>query len=572
MRKPEQAPEPSIEEILASIRRIIADDAPHAAVVAEDIGEVRLQAYAGERRIRAVEAPTRGPEPKGSEDEVLELTEDFMLAEEAPTVELREPGEPQEVNPSGTYDDRYSAQSYDPYDDQAEARSAEPEPAAAPAVAPVADEEPVSSPSKGLASVMAEVQRFTGFGKSAEPKPAPVSAPAASEPAEETNSPMGGDGPVGTWGQPNLEALTADSAPRLPASRWSARSKANDAAKGNEALAAARSARTAQQPARENPPPKPAFGSRESWNEGVQMPVPQEGPAMPFGAEESGDIPPLPSLGPSADTPQKPAISADAAQGDARGSLPGALHLRAEQLAAQAVADFASDRLSALSGQPVVTDILKGDQPLMDEITSTLADALSKTSDESEEFEDAAPPLEDFADEGFAPDLSAQDEAQKSAGPENLMPRHFGLDGGFVASQHVATSSQPASRMADQETPELPREEMDYFGPAPGSDFPDSPLAYGSTGSSRESPNMPQMSTPAPRMAARPGPSVGGTMSLERLQPAGHVKTLEDTVREMLKPLLVQWLNENMPRIINDALREEIASSGLVPRLDNERR
>jgi cell pole-organizing protein PopZ len=61
-------------------------------------------------------------------------------------------------------------------------------------------------------------------------------------------------------------------------------------------------------------------------------------------------------------------------------------------------------------------------------------------------------------------------------------------------------------------------------------------------------------------------------MSLERLQPAGHVKTLEDTVREMLKPLLVQWLNENMPRIINDALREEIASSGLVPRLDNERR
>jgi hypothetical protein len=145
MRKPEQAPEPSIEEILASIRRIIADDAPHAAVVAEDIGEVRLQAYAGERRIRAVEAPTRSPEPKGSEDEVLELTEDFMLAEEAPGVELREPGEPQEVNPGGTYDDRYSAQSYDPYDDQAEVRSAEPEPAAA----PVADEEPASSPRGG---------------------------------------------------------------------------------------------------------------------------------------------------------------------------------------------------------------------------------------------------------------------------------------------------------------------------------------------------------------------------------------------------------------------------------------
>ena len=564
MRKPEQAPEPSIEEILASIRRIIADDAPQAAAVAEDIGEVRLQAYAGERRIRAVETAPRATE-RGGEDEVLELTEDFMLAEEAPAMELREPAEPEEITSNGAYEGRFSAQSYDPYDDQAAARAAEP----VRAPTPVAEEEPALSPSKGLASVMAEVQRFTGFGKSAEPKPVPVPAP--SEPGPEPSAPIGDDGPVSTWGQPNFDSLTPDSAPRPAPSRWSARSKANDdAAKGNEALAAARSARTAQQPARENAPRKPAFGSRDSWSEGVQMPVPQEGPAMPFGAEESADAPPLPSLGPSAAMPQKPAMPGGDAQGDTR-SLPSGLHLRAEQLAAQAVADFASDRLSALTGKPVVADILKGDQPLMEEITSTLADALSKTG-ESEEFEDA-PPLEDFADDGFATDLSAlmRGEARAPATPENLTPQPFGVDGGFVAAQRGASPPQSAPIMTDQDTPDLPREEVDYFASAPGADLPENPLAYGSTGS-LEPPVMQQMSTPPARMTARSAPGLGGAMGLERLQPGAGGKTLEDTVREMLKPLLVQWLNENMPRIINDAMREEMATSGLMPRLDNERR
>jgi cell pole-organizing protein PopZ len=39
----------------------------------------------------------------------------------------------------------------------------------------------------------------------------------------------------------------------------------------------------------------------------------------------------------------------------------------------------------------------------------------------------------------------------------------------------------------------------------------------------------------------------------------------------MLRPLLVQWLNENMPRIINEALRDELAAAGLSTRLDDKR-
>jgi len=44
---------------------------------------------------------------------------------------------------------------------------------------------------------------------------------------------------------------------------------------------------------------------------------------------------------------------------------------------------------------------------------------------------------------------------------------------------------------------------------------------------------------------------------------------LETAVREMLRPLLVQWLNENMPRILENAIREEIAVRGLLPKSDS---
>ena len=44
---------------------------------------------------------------------------------------------------------------------------------------------------------------------------------------------------------------------------------------------------------------------------------------------------------------------------------------------------------------------------------------------------------------------------------------------------------------------------------------------------------------------------------------------LETAVREMLRPLLVQWLNENMPRILESAIREEISVRGLLPKSDS---
>jgi cell pole-organizing protein PopZ len=36
----------------------------------------------------------------------------------------------------------------------------------------------------------------------------------------------------------------------------------------------------------------------------------------------------------------------------------------------------------------------------------------------------------------------------------------------------------------------------------------------------------------------------------------------------MLRPLLVQWLNEHMPRVLESAIREEIATRGILPKTE----
>ena len=37
-------------------------------------------------------------------------------------------------------------------------------------------------------------------------------------------------------------------------------------------------------------------------------------------------------------------------------------------------------------------------------------------------------------------------------------------------------------------------------------------------------------------------------------------KSLEDSVKEMLRPMLREWLEENMPRVLNATLREELSN------------
>jgi hypothetical protein len=559
MRKPEQTPEPSIEEILASIRRIIADDVPAAPV---DIGgDQRAQPHMQAAPSRS--RPETGPRLV-AEEEVLELTEDFMLAEEAAAVTLQEPAEPAEFSDSDPYGTAADEGAYrDPYDERIAPRGSR---HAAYSSEPEEQEEeerqqhaPASSHNDALSAVMAEVQRFSEVSKAKE------------EPRDPEPEP--------SWGQPDAEALMPQPAARSSSKPiWSARHRqAGDAPRPAEEP-------SAQRPGKTEPPaaPKPSMGGKEDWGKGVQMPVPEGGPATPFASEEAMEAQlkamrtPAPAEKPvqpprPADV-QKPAevvenLGAAPQSPDTPRPAPSAVHARAGELAEKAVSDFASDKFSA----PPVADILKSDKPFMEAITSTLVDALSRGAEEPEDF-DEAPNLEDLDEGSFAPGEFAS--TIKGAGPK--VADIMNLDGGFMASRPVAVK-QPEPTL-DQEMPELPREDVDDIAPAVPA-VRDEAKTYRPIGIAEPAP-MPNV--PAAPTRATPGPVAGfvpprepaavSATPAERLQPVGGSKGLEDTVKELLKPLLIQWLDENMPRIVNEALREEIAANGLLPRVRDGRR
>ena len=65
----------------------------------------------------------------------------------------------------------------------------------------------------------------------------------------------------------------------------------------------------------------------------------------------------------------------------------------------------------------------------------------------------------------------------------------------------------------------------------------------------------------------RPAPRTnGGTHDAPSLE-TSH-KTLEDSVKDMLRPMLRQWLDENMPRMVTAALKDELGDFGARDRGD----
>jgi cell pole-organizing protein PopZ len=112
----------------------------------------------------------------------------------------------------------------------------------------------------------------------------------------------------------------------------------------------------------------------------------------------------------------------------------------------------------------------------------------------------------------------------------------------------------------DARPPEMPGEDMPPFparAPSP---------AAASRGPSNDAP--PPAVTPlhpSPVRAQRGAPLPAAPFAAPPVTPLSPQagRTLEDSVREMLRPLLVEWLNANMPRILEDAIRQEIRTRGL---------
>lgn len=73
---------------------------------------------------------------------------------------------------------------------------------------------------------------------------------------------------------------------------------------------------------------------------------------------------------------------------------------------------------------------------------------------------------------------------------------------------------------------------------------------------------------PARAAPEKPPVKAASPREAEPVRPAASRSPLEDAVRDMLQPLLAQWLNEHMPRILDKAIREEIATRGLLPKTE----
>ncbi len=68
------------------------------------------------------------------------------------------------------------------------------------------------------------------------------------------------------------------------------------------------------------------------------------------------------------------------------------------------------------------------------------------------------------------------------------------------------------------------------------------------------------------------GPAVGGPDYGAAANPGGGANamvgsgSIEDATAELLRPMLRQWLTDNMPRMVEKALHIEVASSVNVPK------
>ncbi|MBJ7533391.1 DUF2497 domain-containing protein [Rhodomicrobium vannielii ATCC 17100] len=124
-------------------------------------------------------------------------------------------------------------------------------------------------------------------------------------------------------------------------------------------------------------------------------------------------------------------------------------------------------------------------------------------------------------------------------------------------------SSEPEAEREPQPQPEPAREEVEP------------PLAQARFIGAEPSSYAQQLVTEpslsyAPQVVAAQAPAPAPAPSQATAVPPAATGPLEAAVREMLRPMLVQWLNENMPRILESAIREEIASRGVLPKPDDQ--
>ncbi len=566
MRKPEQSPEPSIEEILASIRRIISDDGGQqkgSAVdsrypqAVPDSGPEPSYEHTREARSHHPQEARPGPAPRG-QDEILELTEDFMLEEQSAEIAFQ--ASPEADEPSAHHG--FAADAPSPAEGGAQDRGL------ATVLSNVAAE--VDRLASGEASGRTGSELFDEGEQKDEAASAAAeqSSPAYTFPAERARGMPSRTEPAPAAPQPASPNPPAER-PRMHSRQiWSARRLEGETAPPPADRDVARSE-----------PQRGAVGQQQSglkgrdrWAEGVQMPVPETGPTMPF---------PYGSDEPDASAPASVDESGGTDASDERGAAeteteksfvgdfltrvfgslpqqeeetplgPADLKGKAESLANATISDFAADKL----GAPAVADALRADKPFMDHITDSLESALAEAETIEEVSSDFEGATTEAAEE--AAETSYHDELPEVPPPPpepEFAP--FGVPGEGALAPPV---SEPPPRKTE---PALPASEKPAAGPDLETEHPDAIFREPTSGQEAhtEGPAVadavaqPESPAPAPPpQATHPAPDKP-VLGVDAL-PSG----LEESIKEMLKPLIIQWLNDNLARIVEQAVREELA-------------
>ncbi len=465
MNRADQAPEPSMEELLASIRLIITDadkKAPH-------------QPEANQTRVSPGEAAAPRGAEHGAGDDVFDLTDEFVFPEEPgglPAIERR--GQSQE-------------------------------------------------------EVLRALENYHAQGRAkplgTDALPAPASKPAEQKPPE--------NAPASRFGMQHR-------APP-PASQpvWSRRELPSAAA-------------SYQQPApRPRQDTMPARSQAKNWAEDIQMAVPEQGPvslvstgaARPSLLESASEANGRPAS-------RSSAIDPGTYTGGRNGKDDAAVALLAGKLARSAVGAMEPSELE--TAQQV--DFEHMDAGSRAEVTERLADAIERESGGH-----GTPPLPSLLDEVFRQDFLREPEQSGHAPEGDAAPRMPE----FAGEEPVlpVAASRPAQDVQAADSSKLePNRETER--PAPPTRPESAATAMVEAMALK----------PAAAPAGNPVQPLAHAQFIGAAQPAmpSHAgKTLEDAVREMLRPLLVQWLNENMPRILENAIREEIAVRGLLPKSDS---
>ncbi len=215
-------------------------------------------------------------------------------------------------------------------------------------------------------------------------------------------------------------------------------------------------------------------------------------------------------------------------------------------------------------------------EPTMEEILASIRRIISEDTgkDEKEEVAEAAPPapppvVEEELSEAELEDIGFETDEYE----EEVLELTEALPEEPVAAEAPLPEPEPEPEMEPEPEPEP------EYAPAPARaaapepepepDFDDEEdIAFGEPVMSSQPPRGPAyMPPPAPAAgggsllsndAAGAASAAFGALASTLLTSSGGSRTLEDLVGELLKPMLKQWLDQNLPALVEQLVREEI--------------